>query len=328
MRVLTAWTVAFAVMAGAAMTAQGIDAARVLAEARQALGGDAALSAVVSFTVSGSRKLNVGPTVLESSLQLVCELPDKFVRTSTNSGPFPITHRYGFNGDEPIRQSEPDMPLPPELAASQKPQSPAERAAARGKQAAGEKQAFMRLALALFAQSSGAYPLEFAYGGQAELKGGMAHVLEGKAPDGFSLRLFVDERTRLPVMVSWQAPPIVMFAATTTMTTTTTVVVPGGGRMPPAAPPPLPPSPPPSTRQTKAPPGGIMLTGPPPPGDPTAGLPLVEHQLVFADYRTADGLTWPHRLTEYVAGEIVEDIRLGKFTINPKINPKTFKVPQ
>jgi hypothetical protein len=62
-----------------------------------------------------------------------------------------------------------------------------------------------------------------------------------------------------------------------------------------------------------------------PPANPTAGLPLVEHQLSLGDYRTSDGLTWPHRLTDRVEGQVAEDIKLGKFRINPTINPRTFK---
>jgi hypothetical protein len=62
-----------------------------------------------------------------------------------------------------------------------------------------------------------------------------------------------------------------------------------------------------------------------PAGDPTAGLPLVEHRMSLADCRTADGLTWPHRLIDRVQGQVAEDMKLGRFKINPKINPRTFK---
>jgi hypothetical protein len=62
----------------------------------------------------------------------------------------------------------------------------------------------------------------------------------------------------------------------------------------------------------------------PPMGDPTAGRPLVERRLYFSDFKPADGLNWPHRLKEVVDGEVNTETRLGKFKVNPKLDPKRF----
>jgi hypothetical protein len=53
-------------------------------------------------------------------------------------------------------------------------------------------------------------------------------------------------------------------------------------------------------------------------------LPPVEHQLSFDDYKTADGLTWPHKFVERVGGREYSTIKLGKFKLNPHIDPKRF----
>src|SRR4029450_6257837 len=76
----------------------------------------------------------------------------------------------------------------------------------RAARVAAVKQDFVRLTLGMFAGSFSSYPLTFSYVGQAGDPQGKADVLEAKAPPNFTLRLFVNSETHLPIMVSWQAP--------------------------------------------------------------------------------------------------------------------------
>jgi hypothetical protein len=62
----------------------------------------------------------------------------------------------------------------------------------------------------MFAGSSSAYPLVFTYVGKAEAPQGKADVLDVKGPAGpgaFAARLFVNDSTHLPIMITWTAPP-------------------------------------------------------------------------------------------------------------------------
>lgn len=312
-------------------TQEPSDAQRVLAAARQALGGDAALAAVRSFTVGGSEKMNLGNVVLDQALTIDCELPDKFlreriIRSQGPAGPMEITHRDGFNGDDLIRETLRQDPLGlPPPADINPPRTAEEAARARERQVISNKQELLKLALALFAASIDSYPVQFTYAGQMPLEpSAVADVVEVKAADGFTLRLFVDVITHLPAMITWQQKPLVIATQSSVVTVSrpAVVTVPRGGGAPPTTPPPMIPPPAPTL---KPPPGGVVYSGVIPAGDPTAGLPLVEHQLSLGDYRTSDGLTWPHRLTDRVKGQVAEDVKLGKFRINPKINPRTFK---
>lgn len=58
---------------------------QVLADMRQALGGDRALSAVESFQMRGvrMRRANIGPP-LELDIEIATQLPDRYVRISEN----------------------------------------------------------------------------------------------------------------------------------------------------------------------------------------------------------------------------------------------------
>ena len=46
----------------------------------------------------------------------------------------------------------------------------------------------------------------YTYAGEAESPDGKAHVIDVKNADGFAARLFIDEQTHLPLMVTYQGP--------------------------------------------------------------------------------------------------------------------------
>ena len=162
-----------------------------------------------------------------------------------------------------------------------------------------------------------AYPLTFTYVGEAEAPQGKADVLDAKGPNNFTLRLFINSETHLPIMVSWTPP------------------APAGRGMPPEwARPPAPGcaghrraagrrpvgaqrSRASAARRRRCRPAGAAA---PPAGAPagrsgcatpvargTRGRPAaagpptpVENRLYFADYRDVDGMQLPFRLRRAV----------------------------
>ena len=46
--------------------------------------------------------------------------------------------------------------------------------------------------------------------------------------------------------------------------------------------------------------------------------------MTIADYRVADGLNWPHRMATTVGADKYEELRLGRFRLNPAIDAKVF----
>ena len=185
------------------------DAAAVLAEAREALGGEKRLSAVKNFVVTGRTRQVRGDNLVPIEFEIAVELPDKYVRKdeipAQESGPTST----GFNGDELIQLPVPATPTPPagvgRAGGPATPPSPAQLETARKTRVATVKEDFVRLTLGMFAGSFSSYPLTFKYVGQAEAPQGKADVVEAKAAPNFTVRLFVNSQTHLPIMVSWQA---------------------------------------------------------------------------------------------------------------------------
>jgi hypothetical protein len=264
------------------------DAATVLAQAREALGGEKRLTSIRTVVATGRTQQVRGDNLVPIEFEIAFELPDRYVRKdeipAQESGPTSL----GFNGQELIQLPVAAVPTPPPgMARAGGPApapSPAQLEAMRKGRVDGVKQDFVRLTLGMFATSFSSYPLTFTYVGEAEAPQGRADVIEAKAPPNFALRLFVNSQTHLPIMVSWQAP--------------------GRPAMPPR--------------------GAPGAAGAPARGGPPG--PPVEFRIYYGDYRDVDGLQWPFRLRRATGTETTEETTFDRFRINTKIDAKKFEV--
>jgi hypothetical protein len=177
------------------------------------------------------------------------------------------------------------------------------------------KQDFVKLTLGMFAASFSSYPVTFTYVGQAEAPQGKADILEVKGSGTFTLKLFINSETHLPVMVNWTVPA-------------TNVVI----------------KTPDHPAPENLPPGSIVVEAPaaPPATAPKEELAkyaqeimalrkqaltsrLIEHRVYYADYRDiGNGLKFPFRLRRAVAGDTIEETTFDEFAINKKIDPRRF----
>jgi hypothetical protein len=282
------------------------DASTVLAAARTALGGDALLNSITSMTVNGSATEDLGRVSLSKSVEISLQLPDKFLVTKrhTSYGPpglgmdFTITRYDGFNGsntlDAIISSGGPTPPFMPYPAA---PKTPAELQAAAARRLRLQKEGFARLMLPLFASSPAALPLQFESSTQATVDKTIADVVSARTTDGTELRLYLDAVNHLPLKLTWMAEPIVTMTTSSIVTTTSR-----GGVV------------------SQSPPSAPMLPPPSP-----ASLTPVEWAVTFSDFKTEAGLTWPRRFVTTMGGRKYEDMRLGKYRINPQIKPHVFE---
>jgi len=275
-------------------------AAKVLADARAALGGEEKIAAVKSLTTTGRTRRVQGDNLVPIEFELAVELPDKYMRRDEIPAQESDPATNGFNG-EALVQSPPMTPPEPRPGI---PAPPAGQFEAMLKQRAlSTKQDFARLMLGMFATSYGGYPLTFKYIGQAEAPQGKADVLEAVGAGNFTVRFFVHAETHLPVMVSWQAPARPASAK-----------APAGK---PGAP---------TTPGAPAAPAVPAASAPSAPGAPQNPAAPPENRLYFADYRDVDGLKLPFRLRRAVGTDTTEETTFDRFRINAKIDPRKFEV--
>jgi len=286
------WIASAAVLALLSGSGQAQDAARVLADMRQALGGDGALSAVQAFSVDGTETRTIADHTASASVEYSCALPDRCIKVRRMADPFGDTvETYGFNGDAHIRRRASAIPYPPDPFANDTP----DQKTARARRAVlASKHEFARLVIPMLGIPA-FDPGDASYAGQETLDGTRADVLLLRSPDGYETRLFVDAATHLPMMVSWMGLPEIVFSTTTREVARQGQVV----------------------RSTP-------MTPPLPSGDPAAAVAKVERRLSFGEYHAQGGVNWPRRFKESIGGRVIVDTSLNKFKINPKIDPKRF----
>jgi hypothetical protein len=280
------------------LASQSRDPEAVLAAMRQAMGAN--VDTVRAFSVSGSLMRNIG--IRKSfSIDLKALLPEHYlsVHRDVDGGgfrPIDITYFNGFAGGTLIRRVDSNIPFPPDPGPNTA-QAVAERQRA---QMLRLRQEFARFCLILLGRSVDAYPLTFADGGTTTVSGRPVDVVMATATDGHTMRLLVDATTRLPVAITWEAPPPMIATATMTSTMTTT----SSGQV-------VSQSPPVTSAPFAAPPA------------PTA---TVVWKVEVSDFKTDNGVNWPRRFKVTVADKENDEYRFGRYKINPKLEPKDFSI--
>ena len=178
-------------------------AAKVLADMRQALGG-AKVEQVKGLTLEGPFRREMGQRQMEGTIVLTLAGPDRMHKSEENEFPGGMTveriqalagesawmdvqNRGGMGGGMQIQMRN----GPPGA-----PNDPAEAERRMATMLRGEMQRYM---LALLASPAG----EVTYAGVAESPDGKADTLEMKDARGQTLRLFVDQTTHLPLMLAY-----------------------------------------------------------------------------------------------------------------------------
>jgi hypothetical protein len=300
-------------------------AVEIIAAARKAI-GDKKLDALKTFSVEAGLQRNMNNAQISSDIEIVLDLPDKYLRQETPLGGGMMIAGgglSGFNGSRPlqkinfgggpggmvIRMGGPggapagsgEKPTPEQLEQMTK-------TLVRNGQVEAS-----RLMLGWFAAAHPAVNAQYTYAGEAESPDGKAYVIDVKNADNFTARLFIDQQTSLPLMVTYKGPQPRLLTA---------------GGAPAAA--------------TAA--GGHVVRSQAPPRELTdeerkklqadaekqmqemqrQAPALVDFALYFEDWRDAEGVKFPFKMRRAIAGTTTEEWTVTRIKVNPKVDPKRF----
>jgi hypothetical protein len=269
----------------------GQDATVLLDLARKAVGGKEKLAAIESLTASGKVRRIVGEMDQSGELKLELLLPDRYKREETLTMPMgpELTMITALNGDQAWHDMRGPMgmpPIPPGMEDNNEKFKSMELHEAQTE--------YLRQVLVLFLATPDAPVLEFKAGGKAEAEEGKADIVDVKGAGDFAARLFLDEKTHLPMMLSYQGR----------------IPQPRGMMPPPFA-----------ADKKMGPPS-------PPPDFNPAEMPApatAEVQLMLGDYRAVNGLQLPFHFSQSSEGKVFEEWTIVKYKINPQLNPDRFK---
>ena len=318
LRTVFGGVLALALAGGAAPVRTESDkAGEILAAARKAIGGET-LEGLKTFSLDASLHRNIGSMQMASEVEILLDLPDRYIRSDVSSGMMNSTMATGFNGGKPILPAGatalpgggmmirmgPGVAAPPAEKLSPEEQARADKALLRS-----SRVDITRMMLGWFATAHPSLPVQYTYAGEAESPDGKAHVIDVKDAEGFSARLFIDQESKLPLMLTYQGPQ-------------PRVVTAGGPRA--------------------AAGSGAHATGQRELTDqerkklsedkekrledlqrqPPA---MVDFTLYFDEWREADGVRFPHRIRRAMSGDTNEEWTVNKVRVNPKIDAKKFE---
>ena len=299
--------------AGSLLFAQGGDAAKVVADMRAALGGEAKLAAIKTISASGNAMRAQGETSVGGDYEMVAELPDKFYtrRVAAQTPMGNIVIKQGFNGDGMIMDTEqPSMPGGGMMLRFGGPganATPEQQAESKKQQVETSKQEFARMALGMFGATPGSVPVQFTYAGTADAPDGKADILDVKGSGTFAGKLFVDQKSHLPIMFSWMGKEPIMVTAGGPGGGVQTITRSGGS-------------------MSQADMDKMMADAEARMKAAEANRKMVEFRVYYADFKTVDGVKLPHKFQQSVAGEASTEITIDKFKLNPKLDAKQFEI--
>jgi hypothetical protein len=266
-------------------------ALQVVTAARRALGGEEALAAVRSISLEGQlRRQMPGPGgdmgEMSGSVRVDALPPDRFLRVDTVS-PMPgmpgLPVATALDGEEAWSGPLPVASMPNVVIRTPPPGDAPAQARLRDRV---QREAALFLVSLLVGGGA-----EYAWVAEAEAPEGKADVLQVTGRGGLDARLFVDQKTHRPLMLTFRdAPPRMMMRR---------VAGPGGDR------------------HRSGPESAEAMPTPPPPAEAT---------LFLSDWKQVDGVLLPHTLNKTLDGRPYEEIVVSRYLVNdPKLTADKFR---
>ncbi len=164
-----------------------------------------------------------------------------------------------------------------------------------------------RLMLGWFGTAHPSLNAQYTYAGEAESPDGKAHVIDAKNADGFSARLFIDQQTHLPLMVTYQGPQPRVITSGGPMRMTPGQAGAERREM--------------SEEERKKAREAAEQQIAEMRKQPAA---MVDFTIFFDDWQDVGGIKFPHKMRRASGGVTNEEWTVSKVKVNPKIDPKKF----
>ena len=313
-------------------------AAEVLGNVRKAI-GDGKLDRLKTFSFEAKTARNQANGQLLTDVEMYLELPDKYLRVDNVTAPIARTTQMGHNADKVIRSmggaSGGQMimngmhvgggggdrvmvmmggggaPPPPPGApgGGNAAPTPEQIAMMNASMIRSQRVELSRMMLGWFGMAHPGLNATYTYAGEAESPDGKAHVIDIKAEGGFAAKLFVDQASNLPLMVTYTGlEPITFSRGGGPGAPAGAPVVSSGGRGAAGAP---------AAAGAAAPTQGEMQKM-------LADRKTIEYRIFFTDWKEVDGIQFPHTIQRATAGTTTEEWTIAKVKLNPKIDAKKF----
>ena len=278
-------------------------AQEILKQARQAIGGEEQLQKIQGLEIHGQYRRVFGDRQMGGDREISILLPNKYlVEDAMNAGGLStaMMNYRGLNGDKAWNGNSGGgggmvfrIGAGPGGPGGQPP-SPEQMEAMLRRIYTAE---FSRYLLAMILTPPPSLAVEYKYAGESDVEDAKADVIDVSGPDNFSVRVFFDKSSHLPLLLSYRGPkPRIM-----TMTRQ------GGG---PAKPEDI------KKAQEEAE-KKMHAEAPPVPEE-------VDFYIRLTDHKKVGGIMLPHKLTFLTESEVSEEFEISKYQLNPQFKSDHF----
>jgi len=273
-------------------------AQEILKQARQAIGGDEQLQKIQGLEIKGQYRRTFGDRQMGGDREISILLPNKYlVEDAMNAGGLSTSmiNTRALNGDKAwsgnsgggggmiFRMSGPggQQISPEQMEAMQRRIYVAE---------------FSRYLLAIILTPPASLAVEYKYAGESDVEDTQADVIDVSGPNNFSVRVFLDKKSHIPLLLSYRGPkPRVM-----TM-----------------------------TRQAGSKPEDVAKAREEAEKKMHAEAPAAPEEVDFyirlTDHKKVGGLMLPHKLTFLTENEVSEEFEISKYQVNPQFKADHFE---
>jgi hypothetical protein len=274
-------------------------AQEILKQARQAIGGEEQLQKVQGLQIHGQYRRVFGDRQMGGDRDISILLPNKYlVEDAMNAGGLStaLINTRGLNGDKAWSGNSGGGGMIFRIAGPGGQQATPEQMEAMQRRIYNAE--FSRYLLAMLLTPPPEMAVEYKYAGESEVEDAKADVIDVTGPDNFSVRVFFDKTSHLPLLLSYRGPkPRVV-----TM-----------------------------TRQAgeKGKAEDIKKIRDDAEKKMNAEAPAVPEEVDFyirlTDHKKVGGLMLPHKLTFLTDTEVSEVFEISKYQLNPQFKADLFE---
>ncbi len=280
--------------------AEDARAQEILRQARAAIGGEELLQKVQGLGIKGEYRRILGEREMAGDRELSIQFPDKYlVEDAMNPGGLStaIINTKGLNGEHAwMGSSGGGGGMIFRMG------GPGGQQATPEQMEAGLRRLYRneltRYLLAIIVTPPPNFAVDYKYAGESDVEETHAEVIEITGPDKFSIRVFFDKQTHLPLLLSYRGnKPRIM-----TMTRSPDRSVKAED----------------AAKHAKAESDKLA-------GEPAPKPEEVDFFIRITDYKKAGGLILPHKLTFLTEAVVSEEFQISKYQVNPQFKPDRFQ---
>jgi hypothetical protein len=274
-------------------------AQEILKQARAAIGGDERLQKLEGLHINGQYRRVFGDRQMSGDREISIVLPNKYlVEDAMNIGGLSTSmiNTRVLNGDHAWSGSSGGGGMVVRFGGPGGQQATPEQLEAGLRRIYQAE--FARYLLAMTLAAPTALAVEYKYAGESDVDGEPADVIDVTGPDKFSVRLFFDKKSHLPLLLSYRGPkPRIV-----------TMSRPASGA-------------PKVEDVQKARDEAQKKLEAEGPGAPEE----VDFFIRLSDHKKVDGLMLPFKLTFLTESEVSEEFEISKYQLNPQFKADKFE---